>query len=178
MFVNRCLVLFIYGLGLMTVIQSHAQTCNPNISRAAPDSRYEFLNNDTEVKDNQTGLIWQRCSIGQNWNGITCVYSGISAYNWAEAMYNTKIAGNGWRVPNIKELRSLVEEACYEPAINEHIFPNSWPDRYYWSSSPVAYPKGHIWTVYLKTGLVGSMGFLSSGSGQSNSLILVRDGSK
>jgi hypothetical protein len=58
MFVNRCLVLFIYGLGLMTVIQSHAQTCNPNISRTAPDSRYEFLNNDTEVKDNQTGLIW------------------------------------------------------------------------------------------------------------------------
>ena len=39
---------------------SHA-SCNSNITHTAPDSQYELLNNNTEVKDKQTGLIWQRC---------------------------------------------------------------------------------------------------------------------
>ena len=105
----------------LTATLSHGQTCNPNIVREALDSRYQLLNGNTEVKDTQTGLIWQRCSLGQTWTGTSC--TGTAAiYNWANVLQTAKNMGNDWRVPNIKELDSLVEEACYNAAINETFF--------------------------------------------------------
>lgn len=151
---NKKSLLLICG-ALFVATQNHAQTCNQSISRTAPDSRYEILSNGAEVKDKQTGLIWQRCSVGQSWDGVTCAYGNDSVtYNWAQAMFLVSKVGNGWRIPNIKELRSIIEEACYKPAINESIFPNTWPDRYYWSSSPFTKLPGKIWTIYLSTGTV------------------------
>lgn len=109
-------------------------TCNPNITPIAPNSRYELLNNGAEVKDSKTGLLWQRCSLGQTWNGTNC--TGTAAiYRWASALQTAANMGSGWRVPNVKELDSLVEQACYNPSINEVIFPNVISDSY-WSSSP------------------------------------------
>jgi len=41
-----------------------------------------------------------------------------------------------WRLPNIKELRSLVERACREPALNTAVFPMSGDTGYsFWSST-------------------------------------------
>ena len=102
----------------LTATLSHAQTCNPNIVLSAPDSRYQLVNDNTEVKDTQTGLIWQRCSLGQTWSGSSCTGTAAT-YNWANALQTAKNMGNNWRVPNVKELDSLVEEACYNAAIND-----------------------------------------------------------
>ena len=129
----------------LTATISHAQTCNPNIARSAPDSRYQLVNDNTEVKDTQTGLIWQRCSLGQTWSGTACTGTAAT-YNWANALQTAKNMGNNWRVPNVKELDSLVEEACYNAAINETYFPNT-VSSYYWSSSPVAGYSGSVWFV-------------------------------
>lgn len=137
----------------LTATLCHAQTCNSNIVRGAPDSRYQLLNGDTEVKDKQTGLIWQRCSLGQVWSGTTCTGTAAT-YNWANALQTAKNMGGDWRVPNIKELDSLVEEACYNAAINETFFPATQTRTrgYYWSSSPV--PISGAWYVHFDYGYV------------------------
>ena len=134
----------------LTATLSHAQTCKPNIAREAPDSRYQLLNGDTEVKDTKTGLIWQRCSLGQTWSGSSCT-GKAATYDWTNALQTAKNMGNEWRVPNIKELDSLVEEACYNAAINETFFPNT-VSSYYWSSSPVANGSNYAWLVYFGYG--------------------------
>lgn len=135
--IRLCSCALILAVGGVVTSQVNAQTCNDSITKTAPDSRYEVLAGGSEVKDSQTGLIWQRCTLGQTWDGTTC--SGTaSTHNWSQALSQAKNLGNGYRLPNIKELISLVEEACYSPAINESIFPNSQSGGY-WSASPRAY---------------------------------------
>ena len=129
--------LILATLMALTTTLSHSQTCNPNIALSTPDSRYQLLNSGTEVKDTKTGLIWQRCSLGQTWSGTSCTGTAAT-YNWANTLQTAKNMGNDWRVPNVKELDSLVEEACYNAAINETFFPATQTGSYYWSSSPLA----------------------------------------
>lgn len=135
----------------LTTAVSHAQTCNfVNMARSAPDNRYILLNNDSEVKDSYTSLIWQRCSLGQMWNGSICTGTANS-YNWVNALQTAKNIGDGWRLPNVKELDSLVEQACYSPAINNSVFPNT-VNSAYWSSTPSAFVSNNSWSVNFISG--------------------------
>ena len=134
------------SLLLAISVYSHA-TCNPNIIPTATDNRYQLVNDGSEVKDVQTGLIWQRCSLGQTWNGTSCTGTA-SMYNWPNALQAAANTGSGWRIPDMKELASLVEEACYNPSINITYFPNAQKD-WYWSSSPV---NNGAWSVYFFEG--------------------------
>lgn len=65
-------------------------------------------------RDTQTGLIWMRCSIGQQWNGTTCIgeakaMEGFEANRFARAIQN----GSGfaehtnWRLPTTAELSTI-----------------------------------------------------------------------
>ena len=134
---------------LLALSTTNYAACNSAITRTAPDSRYQLLNSDTEVKDTQTGLIWQRCSLGQTWSGTSCTGTAAT-YNWTNALQTAKNMGNGWRVPNIKELDSLIEQACGK-AINETYFPNT-ENSPYWSSSPAADDSNHAWFVNFSYG--------------------------
>ena len=140
---------------LLALSTTNYAACNSAITRTAPDSRYELLNSNTEVKDTQTGLIWQRCSLGQTWSGTSCTGTAAT-YNWTNALQTAKNMGNGWRVPNIKELDSLIEQACYSPSINETYFPNT-VNSYYWSSSPVPYDSYTAWIVHFGNGYDSSV---------------------
>ncbi|WP_230659841.1 Lcl C-terminal domain-containing protein [Psychrobacter sp. I-STPA10] len=143
---------------LLSSIVSHAQTCQTtNIEATTPTNRFTTIGvKDGEVKDTVTGLIWQRCSLGQTWqgnnnnNGGKCIGSANS-YNWQQALTQAKAIGNGYRLPNIKELSSIVEQQCYDPAINTTIFPNTASSDY-WSSSPVANSSSHAWDVDFNNG--------------------------
>ncbi len=95
-----------------------------------------------------------RCALGQNWNGATCTGSG-QAYTWQAALQaaeGSSFAGySDWRMPDIKELSSIVEQACVSPAINATVFPttlNSW----YWSASPYAGSVLSAWGVLFSHG--------------------------
>ena len=130
-----------------------AQTCNPNIIADAPDSRYT-VNADGSVIDKKTALTWMGCALGQTWNNGVCTGSAQS-YTWQSALQAAESAvfagKNDWRLPNQKELQSLVEIRCYDPAINLMAFPNATSDLF-WSSSPIANSSGDIWFVYFEDG--------------------------
>src|ERR1035437_9456228 len=78
-------------------------------------------NGDGTVTDPTTGLQWMRCAIGQTWSGGTCAGTA-NTYSWAQAnaLTNTQtFAGqNDWRLPNIRELQTIVDRSVYNPEID------------------------------------------------------------
>lgn len=131
---------------LVLVTSAMAQNCPPQNPRVAPDSRY-LDHADGTVTDQQTGLMWKRCSEGQS--GTDC--SGtVGVQGWQSALAtaaNSSFAGHvDWRLPSAKELSSLVESGCYSPAINTTIFPNT-SSSWYWTSTTNAFSPSVAWVV-------------------------------
>jgi hypothetical protein len=134
-----------------------AQTCKyDSIPATAPASRFTD-NGDGTVMDKATGLWWKRCCEGQTWSGGAC--TGTATYHtWQSALQlaeGASYAGQGdWRLPNIKELAGIVEQACYDPAIDLAVFPGT-PSYYFWSSSPYAGDASYAWLVGFDYGYDG-----------------------
>ena len=133
---------------LMQMPLSIAQTCISTIIADAPTSRYTLNANGTLV-DKKTALTWMRCALGQTWANGFCGGTGTT-YSWQNALLaadSTVFAGKAdWRLPNIKELQSIVENRCYSPAINLTAFPNA-DSSWFWSSSPYAINSNYAWIV-------------------------------
>ena len=138
---------------------SFSQTCKTSITASTPDSRFTPQGDGT-VLDTQTNLIWKRCSEGQVWNGSTSNCTGsASTYTWQGALDAAQTLNNSggyagktdWRLPNIKELSSIVELRCYAPAINLSVFPDTNAS-VVWSSSPNAYDGSYAWSVVFYDG--------------------------
>lgn len=136
-----------------------AQKCVSSIPDPAPDSRYQ-MNADGTVLDLNTGLMWMRCAIGQSWDSQNSSCTGTAAaYTWKDALNRVQTLDNGngfagykdWRLPNERELTSLVRYACPDPAINLTAFPGT-PGEMFWTSTPVAASYGVSWGVDFKTG--------------------------
>ena len=123
-------------------------------SATAANVRYELINNGREVLDNQTKLIWSRCSLGQTWDGSACTGSAIET-SWSDALLRARSLGSGYRLPNIKELESLVDETS-QPAINSLFVASPYDyrgyDGYYWSSSLVHGDDNYAWIVVFFNG--------------------------
>jgi len=123
----------------ITATSGYAQKCIESFIKTKPDTQYIISgeNNDLVI-DSKTNLMWMRCSIGLTWDGVGC--SGDSSkYSWQQALnLASEYVFSGyddWRLPNFKELVSLIEISCFNNAINEFIFPNI--EEYdYFSSTP------------------------------------------
>jgi len=105
-----------------------------------------------------TGLTWKKCAQGKS--GATCVLDGtIRQMTWSAALAAAAADttdGGGWRLPNKKELESIVEWCRKSPAINTDVFSNSDATGTYWSaSSNVPTPSG-AWNVSAFSGASGS----------------------
>lgn len=65
---------------------------------------FAVLEPGDEVLDRKNNLLWKRCSLGETWNGAIC--DGVAQdVSLQEAK---KQAPDGWRVPTIRELATLV----------------------------------------------------------------------
>ncbi len=115
--------------------------CDSSITAEKPSSLYSDHNNGV-VTDNETGLMWQKCTLGLS--GQDCETGTAAELTWQAALEransNASFTYDDWRLPNDKELLSLVEHSCM-PAINSAVFPNMHTDRY-WSSAPVVSDDG------------------------------------
>ena len=111
--------------------------------------------------DPSTNLTWMRCSLGQTWNGRTCVGTA-QKYTWEEAQQavaemnrNGGYAGyTDWMVPDTKALQSLLRKHKHVPKIDHTIFPNT-PGSFYWSASPYVGDSGYAWIVGFNLGGTG-----------------------
>jgi len=173
----------IFLLTVLMLAMSHVHAgialgvCNSAITANAPDERYS-INGDGTVTDLWTGLMWKQCVEGQS--GASCNTGTNSTFTWSAALTLVDtVNGSGgfathtnWRLPNIKELLSLVEFKCAAPARNKVAFPfNGASDYSYWSSSPTAIVAGNE-VFYLDD----ETGFFSETTITSNLLVrLVRD---
>lgn len=139
-----------------------AQVCKNAIPDSTPTSRF-MVSADGTATDTVTGLMWKRCAEGQTWNASTGACDGtVAAFNWQRALQratqvNAATAGErlgytDWRVPDQKELTSLVERRCYSPAINDAVFPGT-PNADFWSASPYARNSYNAWSVYFGNGI-------------------------
>ncbi|MEI6209969.1 MAG: DUF1566 domain-containing protein [Desulfuromonadales bacterium] len=122
-----------------------------------PSPRFTDNANGT-VTDNLTGLIWLKnanCFGTQAWS--TAVASANNLAKGACGLTDGSSAGQ-WRLPNVLELRSLVNEQQGIPAtwLNTQVFSNV-KKYFYWSSSTGASNADYAWLVGVGSGGVGRL---------------------
>ena len=119
---TRCIMLLMLALmHSLNNLAIAAQFCNTAIPATTPDD--QLINNgDGTITYTKTGLMWKQQSEKTNTSDDhPGNFSWIDAINRAAS---SSYAGHtDWRVPNTKELLSLVEWSCAYPAINLHYFP-------------------------------------------------------
>ncbi len=131
------------------------QTCRTDseIPASTPTTRFTD-HGDRTVTDTQTELMWAKCAEGLS--GDECLGSEESKHSWEEALdlaNSSELADyNDWRLPNIKELLSIVERQCIEPAINLSVFPNTRTDASFWTASPNGLNSKSAMSVWFKEG--------------------------
>ncbi|NOZ54438.1 MAG: DUF1566 domain-containing protein [Gammaproteobacteria bacterium] len=109
------------------------------------DTSLRFDIEDDTIVDIDSGLTWMRCGIGQTWDGQTCA-GEVTLLTWHEANEKLKEmtvqneSNDGWRLPRVNELATIIDISCKDPRIDLTIFPNT-PATYYWTNSRV--PKGY-----------------------------------
>ena len=103
-------------------------------------------NGDDTVTDNRTDLVWQKED-----DGITRTWE--SAISYCEGL--TLGGMSDWRLPNIRELESIINSGTSYPAIDTTFFPNTNSSYYYWSSTTLAYNANYALSVYFGLGRIG-----------------------
>lgn len=146
------------GLLLLLLGAGNAQAvpCQNNLPASNPDSAYTD-HGDGTVTDTRTGLMWKKCAEGLS--GATCQTGTMQDFSWedalARAVASTFAGYTDWRLPNVKELSSLVEDCRENPSINTNRFPNS-PGSFFWSGSPVANNSRIAWGVSFYDGVTSN----------------------
>jgi hypothetical protein len=120
---------------------------------ALPDPRF-CENGDGTVTDNLTGLVWlQDANKGDGkmtWEDALTYCSSLEADS--SELTDDSVAGD-WRLPNIKELLSLVDYSQSNPVLpSGHPFTNVKELGRYWSSSTDAADSGSAWYVHMEDG--------------------------
>ncbi|WP_394145405.1 Lcl C-terminal domain-containing protein [Vibrio atypicus] len=115
---------------------SFAQTCVDN--QPASQLNGQFIDRlDGTVLDVATNLLWQKCNVGEVYEAETntCTGTPTSYSSWDLALQSDQVGVDGFRLPNIKELGSIVDYRCAQPAIDLAYFPTT-TNAPYWTNTP------------------------------------------
>jgi hypothetical protein len=124
----------------------------PNWDKALPSAQrfvlLTALNNDA-VRDNNTGLVWEKSpqTATATWNGarFSCINKNVGGQK-------------GWRLPSVPDLASLIDPSVAPPGptlSSGHPFHNVQPAGY-WSATTSAEDPSDAWFVYFGIGFVDS----------------------
>jgi len=103
-------------------------------------------NGNGSVTDFDTGLVWQQLddNVLHDWNAAISYCNGLA------------LAGKSdWRLPNIKELSSIVDYRVDRPSIDKVFFPDTKVFSY-WSASSDASDNDSAWAVRFERGYTGT----------------------
>jgi hypothetical protein len=156
---------------------SHARCINrenTSLPLSTPTAAYTVLSDGTVLAPG-TKLMWMRCLLGQTLSNGVCA-GAPSQYRWDDALTAAKaltFAGhNDWRVPNVKELVSILEDRCTAPPLNADLFPIV-DGIVLWSATPSPL---NMAGGFDEAWVVDNAGFTARWSKyQSMNLLLVRD---
>jgi hypothetical protein len=151
------------------------------LAACPPSAAGRFVLNNDEAFDTKTGLTWKRCSVGMAWKDHVGCTGQRSFIGLATALKAAKDAGPDWRVPDVKELYSLIEKECGVPPLNVIAFPDfrhvhhdmdaDASDTLYWTTSKFT-AANLVYYVDLYTGNIDA-----HSGGFSLAVRLVRSGS-
>lgn len=145
--------------GMHVYAACSAGNANPAVAESTPTSDF-IENGDGTVTHAKTGLMWKWCAEGLNAIDPTCATGTISALDWAGALAASTIANTAgyadWRVPNKKELESLVELCGFNPALNQNVFPATPNNNFFWSASTNLANTAEAWMVTSGDGGTGT----------------------
>jgi hypothetical protein len=151
---KKVFVLIVWAMLLATSANA-AQYCSSGIPLTTPTADFT-VHGDGTVTHKRTGLMWKQCVEGAS--GVDCASGTVSTFTWQAALQHAEqhsFAGYAdWRLPNVKELSSIVERSCYDPAINLSVFPND-SIREFLSGSPFASDAEIAWIIDLEYGGAG-----------------------
>jgi hypothetical protein len=121
-----------------------------SIDESKTGAEKRFLSRANRIHDRRTGLIWLKMTDPSR-----------GAVSWPEALERIRdlnagqsTGSNDWRLPNIRELESLIDISRHHPALaDRHPF-GTVPEGC-WSSTTSVYEPRYAWVVYWKDGAVG-----------------------
>lgn len=138
-------------------------------------------NGDGTVTDNSTGLTWEKktdanVNVNYTWQGALAYVAELNAMNGG-----TGFGGhNDWRLPNIRELLSIVDYGRSNPPIHPAFGPTRGISNYaaYWSSTSwVGYqPEYGAWAVEFADSYANPLGVLIFGKSSALHVRAVRGG--
>jgi Protein of unknown function (DUF1566) len=136
-------VAWILGVLLVAIFASQSRAgC---YGRIGPKSQTRFLLRGSEAFDTQTGLVWQRCSLGMRWNAQRGCVGETMTVDLDAAIKSAEKLGGQWRVPSGPELESIIDRSCGRPVVDVGVFPDIQKDEDgeadYWTTNPVGVAK-------------------------------------
>ena len=115
-----------------------------------------FIDKGFYVIDLKNKIEWLKCTTGQQWSyeKQNCIGEPVkldfNEIDEAIKILNAEIDGE-WRLPNRKELESLICKKCETTKIDLEIFPNT-PAQPFWTSQRNWWSPKFFWSVNFFTG--------------------------
>lgn len=133
-------------LASMLIFMQVDAACDASVKR---DGLSTYVpGNDGTIFDNDSGLTWKVCSVGQQWQPDGSCAGEATLMNFSEA----KAAAQGeWRLPNLKEWGYLVWR-CVPRDKAQNYFPIRRGD-IFWSSS-MLYDRNEISSTKLRPAVI------------------------
>lgn len=127
------------------------------VNKAVSTSTTRYVLIEAQVYDRETKLTWSRCSVGTVWKAINGCVGTVKLMRFSDAKQLAEKSDDGWRIPTIEELYSIVDQKRSYPYINPEVFQtfkNTEVPMSYWSRSNVEGIPSLIYFVDFSDGTV------------------------